>query len=223
MEGKSIILSCQFLKHHLDRAQEKMGTDIPVIELDTTLHREPEKMRERILEEISRIPPEYDTILVSMGFCGGSWKNVVTDRRVVIPRLDDCITLLLTTDDTWQPNLKEKGCMYMTDNKNKDMTIPSMLESAIQEYGEKKGRLYFDVMFQAYSRVAVIDTGAFDSYDPEYLAYAQEAADLINGSLEHVPGSNMILEKLVSGNWDQQFLVLSPGEIMEEADLFKFK
>ena len=221
MDKKAIILTCRFLDLHLRSAQEKMGTNIPVIELDTSLHREPEKMRERILEEIRGIPPEYDTILVSMGFCGGSWKNVVTDRRVVIPRIDDCITILLTTDDEWKPNRKNTGCMYMTDNTNEDMTIHSMYESCIQQYGEKRGKFYFDVMFSGYHRVGIIDTGVYDSYAPDFLKEAQLSADLIDGTVEHVPGSNRILEKLVSGQWDDQFLILEPGMAMEERDLFE--
>lgn len=221
MDGNKVILACQFLRFHLDSAQEKMGTDIPVIELDTTLHKEPAKMRERILEEISKLPKEYDTILVAMGFCGGSWREVVTDRRVVIPRIDDCISILLTIDDEWEPNRKAMGCMYMTDNDNEEMTLPSLMDSYVAKYGEKKGQLLFDMMFAGYKKVSVIDTGVYDSYDPDYLAYAQRAADLIDGELDHTPGSNMILQKLVSGQWDQQFMILEPGETMEEMDLFK--
>ena len=44
---KTIILACRNLKLHLEKAQESMDTKIPVIELDTSLHKEPEKCGRR--------------------------------------------------------------------------------------------------------------------------------------------------------------------------------
>ena len=214
--SERIILVCKNLRLHLEKAQEAMGTSLPVIELDTSLHKEPAKMREKILEEISRIPEQYDTVLAAMGFCGGSWKNVPVSRTVVIPRIDDCISLLLTTDDTPKPNLKSMGCMYISDNRDREMTIQGIRNSLIEDYGEKKGERIFKVYFRNYDRVGIIDTGTYDSYDPEFLEFAEESAALISGRLLHVPGSNRMLEKLVSGQWDEQFYVLKPGETVTE-------
>ena len=216
----SVILVCKNLSFHLAQAQQKLASSIPVIELDTSLHKEPEKMREQILEEIEKIPPEYDTILVGMGFCGGSWKDVNVSRRIVIPRMDDCITMLLTTTDLPKSNLKTSGCMYLTDNRDDEMTIPGIRSHLIEQYGEKRGKKVFDVYFSAYDRVSIIDTGIYDSYDEDFLAYAQESADMIGGSVDHVPGSNRVLEKLLGGEWDEQFLVLEPGETVTEEDFF---
>ncbi len=131
--SERIILVCKNLRLHLEKAQEAMGTSLPVIELDTSLHKEPAKMREKILEEISRIPEQYDTVLAAMGFCGGSWKNVPVSRTVVIPRIDDCISLLLTTDDTPKPNLKSMGCMYISDNRDREMRIQGIRNSLIED------------------------------------------------------------------------------------------
>ena len=217
---KNIILVCKNLHHHLNCAQQAAGTDFPVIELDTSLHAEPEKMREKILEEIDKIPPEYTTVLVAMGFCGGSWKDVSVSRRIVIPRMDDCITILLTTTDQSISNLKHTGIMYLTDNRDDEMTIPGILSNMLEKYGEKRGRKLFQVYFDAYQQVSVIDTGAYDSYSPEMVAYAEHSADLIGATVDHVPGSNRVLQKLVTGDWDDQFLVLEPGETMAEEDFF---
>ena len=43
----------------------------------------------------------------------------------------------------------------------------------------------------------------------------QENADLIRCILDYVPGSNRILEKLVSGKWDEQFVIFEKGETIE--------
>lgn len=214
-----IILACRNLKLHLEKAQEAMHTQIPVIELDTSLHKEPEKMREKILEEIQNIPEKYDTILVAMGFCGGSWKDVAVNRTIVIPKMDDCITMLLTLSDVPNANLKHSGRMYLTDNRDDGMTIPGIRDSLIAEYGEKKGNRIFDLWFDSYRMISIIDTGIYDSYDPDFIAFAKESARLIDGEIEHVPGSNLVLEKLLSQRWDDQFFVLKPGQTITEEDL----
>ena len=83
-----------------------------------------------------------------------------------------------------------------------------------REKGEKVFRLYF----KHYTHIGIIDTGLYDSYGTEYLDLAHESADLINGSIIHVPGSNRVLEKLVSGAWDSQFLILEPGRTVSDCD-----
>ena len=46
----------------------------------------------------------------------------------------------------------------------------------------------------------------------------QENADLVRCILDYVPGSNRILEKLVSGRWDGQFVVKMPGDTVKKED-----
>jgi len=39
----------------------------------------------------------------------------------------------------------------------------------------------------------------------------RKSADRIDVSLDYVEGSNRILEKLASGQWDEPFIVVEPG------------
>ena len=67
----------------------------------------------------------------------------------------------------------------------------------------------------------IIDTGLNNCYDEDYVAAAQESADRINAGLDYVEGSNRILEKLVSGQWDEQFIVAEPGRTIRHGDFFE--
>ena len=136
-------------------------------------------MRSRILETLDALPTSCETLLVAMSYCGDSWNHIPLSKRVGIPKVDDCITLLLHTDDTPHGNLKEAGHMYFRD---------------------------------------IIDTGVYDCYSEEYVTEMQKTADLIRCSLGYVEGNNHILEKLVSGQWDAQFVVLESGREMTEQD-----
>ena len=157
-----IIISCGNLLHHLEAAQKKMNTSYNVVELDTELHSEPERLRRTLFETMEALDPAADTVLLAMGLCGGSVSDIPLPRNIVIPKVDDCITLLMHTDDRWYANLKKCGHLYLT--------------------------------------------------------CAENSASLINCPLAFVPGSNIILEKLVSGRWDSQFIIASAGDVLHKED-----
>lgn len=52
---------------------------------------------------------DVDTILVAMGHCGGSWDGVKAPCRLVIPKIDECVSLLLQNTDEIKSDLKEPG------------------------------------------------------------------------------------------------------------------
>ena len=80
------ILACESLLEYVEAAQEKLGTEYPVFVLDYSGDESPQQMRSRIIGITMLLPAEMDTVLVAMGFCGGSWNQLSFDRRVVIPR-----------------------------------------------------------------------------------------------------------------------------------------
>jgi len=175
----TVILSCSSLEKYVAAAQECQGTSYPVFYLDKTHHVEPKNMQQCILETERALPADVDTVLVAMGFCGGSWDGLAFSRRVVIPRVDDCISLLLQTGDDYIP-----------------------------------------MIFGGYHHLDIVDTGLTDCYSEDYVMKAQENADLIQAELDYVPGSNHLLEKLVSGKWGRQFLIAQPGHKIRHGDFF---
>ena len=69
----AIIMTCSSLKRHVDAAQKKENTTYEVYELDSKLHAEPKDMRKAVFEAMGNLPPEVDTVLLSMGLCGGPY------------------------------------------------------------------------------------------------------------------------------------------------------
>lgn len=66
----------------------------------------------------------------------------------------------------------------------------------------------------------IIDNGLYDCYDPDYVERAQADADRIHAELDFVAGSNILPEKLVSGKWDSQFLVVPPNANITQGVFF---
>ncbi len=210
-------MACDTLQLHVEAAQEKMGTHYEVLLLDSRLHARPEKMNEAVFEAIAGLPAQVDTVLLAMGLCGGSVSGRPFPRRTVIPKVDDCITLLLHKDQTWHPNLKECGHFYLTDTLEGRLSIENMYRRLTEEYGEEDGGDIFDMWFANYKSVDIIDTGAYPCRSESYLEKAKRQAALISCPLTYVDGSNLLLEKLVSAQWDHQFIVAEKGQVLEQA------
>ena len=219
------ILSCTSLLDFVTAAQTSQGTNWPVFTLDRALHVEPEEMKAAMLRKMAGLPAEFDTVLVAMGFCGGVWHQTRFDRTVVIPRVDDCISLLLHTDDGFHANMKEDGHLYLYENDPKDfsaLTLMHNTNSFTQDLDLKNmsKEFLFEMWFHNYRNMDVIDTGLNDCYSEEYAAAAQAQADLIGADLDYVPGGILLLEKLVSGRWDEQFITALPGKTILHGDFF---
>ena len=114
----TVILACSSLAKEIALAKSKLNVDYPVVYLDRKYHVNPLEMREKIIESLKNMDSSVDTVLVAMGYCGGSWENILTDKKIVLPRVDDCITLLLHTDETPNFNLKEIGHFYFRELDN---------------------------------------------------------------------------------------------------------
>ncbi|MGI6011575.1 MAG: DUF1638 domain-containing protein [Ruminococcus sp.] len=210
----TVILACSSMLLHVEAAQRKMQTDFPVLEADREYHVDPTKMKRCLQTILDNLPKKVENVLAAMAYCGGSWDGIEVKRRIVIPNMDDCITMLLNTDDRQHANLKQKGHMYIRDSDKGKYSIRGMKEELCRDYGMEFGTMVFGSYFQNYTNVDIIDTGVYDCYSEEFAVDAQENADLIRCALDYVPGSNLILEKLVSGRWDEQFVVFEKGEII---------
>ena len=206
----TIILSCTTLLDYVQQAQLTCGTAFPIMELDRQYHVEPARMREHILETLSGLPADIDTVLVAMGFCGGSWQDVSCSRTLVIPRVSDCVALTLTTPERYAPDLKEPGHIYLFGDGDTGFSVDAIYDSLLEKYDREMADIVFDMYFEHYHHLDIIDNGLYDCYDLAYVERAQKEAEKIHSELDFVPGSNILLEKLVSGKWDSQFLVVSP-------------
>ena len=62
----TVIFSCTTLLEYVQQAQNIYDTDFPIIELNRQYHIEPSKMKGHILQALSSLPSDVDTIFVAM-------------------------------------------------------------------------------------------------------------------------------------------------------------
>ena len=219
----AVILACSSMARQVAAAQRKMGTGYPVRCVDRRYHAEPKEMRLQLIAALGGLAGEFDTVLVAMGFCGGSWESVYAPVRVVAPRADDCITILLNTDGAPHENLKEPGHIYIRDTDTGRYSLEGLRDAVCEKYGREQGLALFDKWFASYTHADIIDTGTYDSRAEDFLAQARRGAEITRCELRHVPGGSVVLEKLVSGDWDDLFVVAEAGETLTREMFFPHK
>ena len=78
-----------------------------------------------------------------------------------------------------------------------------------------------DMCFGSYRHLDIVDTGFNDCYSEEYVEAAQGDADRIHMALDDVEGGIHLLENLMAGKWDGQFLVAEKGRLIKHGDFFE--
>lgn len=206
-----LILACQTISDELNLAIDLTGVKYPVLWVESGLHNYPEKLRKRIQEELDRIS-NVDTILLAFGFCGTALLGVKSkNAKLIIPRVDDCISLLLGSAEIRNCLSKEMGTYFLTKGWiEHESSLWKEYNYCLDKFGLDKTRKIINIMLSHYSRLAFINTGAYvvSEYKDKTEKFAAEFG------LEHlvVEGSLKFFQKLLLGPWDDDFIVLKPGE-----------
>ena len=195
--------------------------------LEFGLHADPARLRATVQKEIDAIcdgetgdaidPP---TILLGYGLCGRGLAGLSGGRcRLVIPRVDDCIGICLGSRDTHRRMSEEHpGTYWMT--KGWTEASADDYDKVVAKYGNERADALYRVMFAAYKRLGVVDTGSY-ALD-EVRDYARQRAGQLGLEVEEFPGSTNLLHKLIHGPWSSdEFVICEPGQTTEFSDFLE--
>ncbi|MCZ7664243.1 MAG: DUF1638 domain-containing protein [Thermoleophilia bacterium] len=168
--------------------------------------------------EVEVAPAE--TILLAMGYCGTALRGLVSrEAHLVFPRVDDCISLFLNPGCTREEIERDARSYYLTRGWFcHSSSWSDSFDTWVERYGEEKARHLRRLMYAAYERVTLIDTGAYDVDD--WLEHSQAHADDLELDHRLVAGSTQLLERLFRGPWDSEIVVVPPGEAVSATCLF---
>lgn len=210
---RNIIIACKTIADELNLAIKETGCNYPILWIDSGLHMHPELLRKRLQEELDHIS-NVDQVLLAFGLCGNSLIGITAPSySIIFPNVDDCITLLLGSCQKRKDISQEMGTYFLTKGwLNYETNIWVEYQDAIKRYGKTKADRIFKIMLQHYKRLGIVETGAYDL--DEFL----EKTRLIAGDLklEHqvIPGDLSYLKKLLTGPWDEGFIVIKPKEMI---------
>lgn len=205
-----VIITCQTIKSEVGLAIQETGVDYPVLSVDSGLHDNPALLRKAIQEQMDRID-NVDTIYMALGFCGNALLGIKSvQARLIIPRADDCISLLLGSYELRRQISAEAGTYFLTKGwLDGESNLLTEYERCVGKYGPERALKVMKTLMGHYRRLMVIDTKAYALEDilNRTIAFAQK----IGMKHAQFPGSLRFLKKLLLGPWDEEFIILEPG------------
>jgi len=193
--------------------------DVTYEVLDFGLHLRPGELKSVLQEKINEASQNADVLLLGYGLCSMAVVNLhATTATLVIPRVDDCISIFLGSSSAYQQQAKqEPGTYYLTKGWIEVGDSPfEEYTRMIAKYGEEKSKRMIGLMLKNYTRLAFINTGQYEI--ERFQAYARRTAEQFGLRYEEIAGSPGLIKKLVFGPWDEEFVVVPPGQTVKYED-----
>lgn len=175
-------------------------------------------------------PRQYEAILLGYGLCGNSTLNLTARQtQLVIPRAHDCCTLFLGSRERFRQHFADApstpfsalGYMERDGAYARESTLShttglcATLEEYISRYGEENGRYIFETLcgsIQAAQGDRIVFIDLPETRHLNALERCRALAEAEGKELVVVEGSSRLLRKLVYGEWDDEFLIVEPGQ-----------
>lgn len=184
--------------------------------LDFGLHINPDQLRTVLQNEIDSADSLFDTIILGYGLCSQAVIGIkATHCALVIPRVDDCIAIFLGSCKAYQQQFEsEPGTYYLSKGWIKVGDSPfAEYEEILKKQGKERADRIMRLMLKNYTRLALINTGQHEM--DYYRDYARNTANRFGLRYEEIKGSTTLITKMIEGNWDDDFIVIPPGGIIQ--------
>jgi hypothetical protein len=194
------------------------------------LHDQPLDLQTRLQAQVDATVGEaYDAIVMAYGLCGQATAGLTArDIPIVIPRAHDCITLFLGDRKRYQHQFSEhpgtywyaldyvqrntSGSRLSLGTERMDTDVQSVYDEYIEKYGQGNADYLMEVMGawqRHYDRAVFIDMAVGNSTAVE--TQTREEAARRGWEFKRMEGDLILIRRLLNGDWDEDFLVLKPG------------
>ncbi len=216
---ETLILACNTIRDELEKAFAATGCSHRVEWVESGLHLVPESLRRRLQEELDKISG-VQRVLLAFGFCGNAVLGLKSgDYELVIPRADDCITLLLGSKENRERCCSQGGVYFLTKGwLEGEINIWREYQAVLERFGPERTERIYRRMLAHYKFLGLIDTGAYDLAD--LLPHVREISATLNLDLLILEGTDRYLKSFLSGPWnDDHFVIIPPLTTIELAHL----
>jgi hypothetical protein len=189
-----------------------LPASVPYEVLDFGLHLRPQDLKRALQDKIDEASRHADVIILGYGLCSMAIVGLrATTATLVVSRSDDCIAIFLGSCAAYkQQASKEPGTYYLTKGWIEVGDSPfSEHEKLVEKYGEAKALRMMKLTLKNYTRLAFINTGDYNL--ERYREYAHRNSEKFGLRYEEIDGSPALVQKMIAGPWDEEFVVVPPG------------
>jgi hypothetical protein len=208
--ARTLVMACATV---IEEMLPLLPPGMPHQVFDFGLHVNPEKLRQTLQAAVDAVDGQYDTIILGYGLCSLALVGLKAAHcRLVVPRVDDCISIFLGSHAAYRAQARaEPGTYYLTKGWIEVGDTPfSEYDQMLERYGPERAKRIFRIMLANYKRLALINTGLYEM--DRYRDYACRTAERFGLRFEELEGSTDLVQKMVNGPWDDEFVVVEPGE-----------
>lgn len=182
--------------------------------LDFGRHNTPKTLKKKLQECIDR-SNKSETLIIGYGLCSQAVIGLKANHcRLVIPKVDDCIALVMGSTWTYREQVrKDPGTYYLTKAWIRVCDSPFEAHDRLEtQYGPEKAGYITETMLKNYHTLAFINTGQGNPEEiDQYRDYVAKTARRFHLQYKEIKGSTALLEKMIHGPWDEDFIVISRG------------
>ena len=233
-----VVISCQVLQDLLLRLLPE-GLARPITFMDYGLHQVPVRMTSTLQEALDDID-EPSLLVLGYGLCGNGLKGLKAGQHtLLVPRVDDCIALLLGSHRAYLREFEaEPGTYWLSKGWLESGSHPlKEYNEYVPRYGPEQAMWIMDQQYQHYQRLVLVahSQDDLDAYRPQ----AQEVARFCERwgmHYQEILGSDRYMRQLVDfiqrvrlprddsaplHQANDDFLVVPPGGEIRQEDFMR--
>jgi hypothetical protein len=211
------VIACRTLQAELEFVFNKTGLALPVAWIESGLHNAPEKLHAKLQESLDSVKG-YTRILLLFGICGNAVLNLKCGNfELVMPRVDDCISLLIGSPCKRSMLSREYAAYFLTEGWMRgERNLWAEYQHCVQKYGERQANEIAKTMYGHYRTLALLDTGV--SPVGPLLDSTKNIADTLGLQQKVLPADTSYIEEFLHGPWPKErFIVKGPfGSVLAD-------
>ena len=207
---REVIVACKALTLEIEHVSNKLGIQRPIVWVDRGLHNFPDKLRAAVQDALDALEG-VDRVLLGYANCGNAIKGVAArDFEIIVPKVDDCISLLFNSVKAREAYSQEYASMFMTEGwMDAEHSIVQEYHYTLDKYGEETAASITQAIYAHYRTMTYLDTGLYSI--PDLMDKTRVICDIADLETRIHPVELTYIEELIAGPWPEDRFIHVPA------------